>query len=53
MDPNETLRLAREALREGRSHDAADYYADLMMWISTGGYVPEGFGNEDQYARRL
>ncbi len=41
MDPNETLRLARKALAEGRYRDAATHYADLINWQLRGGFPPD------------
>lgn len=32
MDPDKTLRLAREALRAGRAREAAEHYAILAAW---------------------
>ena len=33
MDPNETLRLARKALAEGRAREAAEHYAHLAYML--------------------
>jgi len=41
MDPNETLRLAREALAAGRRREAARHYANLAAWIERGGFEPD------------
>ena len=40
MDPNETLRLAREA---DSPEDAAYYYTELDQWISRGGFLPSAW----------
>ena len=41
MDPNETLRMAREARDLGDYEDAAMYYADLDDWLQRGGFLPD------------
>lgn len=41
MDPNETLRLARQAMKEGRARDAAIHYAYLAAWLDRGGFEPD------------
>ena len=52
MDPNETLRILREALArmdyhnpgpecDQAAHDAADAAADLLDWIDNGGFHPD------------
>jgi len=41
MDPNETLRLARAALKAGNRREAAEHYADLQTWLARGGFEPD------------
>ena len=43
MDPNECLRMAREAYAAGSLFDAADLYHDLDEWIRLGGFTPAGW----------
>ena len=40
MDPNEVLRLFREALAEQRWHDAAEHADALDGWMTAGGFPP-------------
>lgn len=43
MDPNECLRLARQALRDGRDTDAAAHFEDLDEWLTKGGFAPSAW----------
>lgn len=40
MDPNETLRLAREAMQRGDNEMVAYYLRTLDEWITNGGLLP-------------
>jgi hypothetical protein len=43
MDPNETLRLMRDALAEGDLETVAEMAEALDGWISTGGFLPDAW----------
>jgi len=40
MDPDEVLRLFRQALAEGRWRDAAEHADTLDGWLTAGGFPP-------------
>ena len=42
MNPNETLRLMRLALREGDEETAKELAHVLWQWMERGGFLPEG-----------
>ncbi len=43
MDPNACLQRIVGALAQGAVDDARDAYADLVQWISRGGFAPRAF----------
>lgn len=40
MDPNTALEWMREAIRDGRRHDADEHAADILAWLKRGGFPP-------------
>jgi hypothetical protein len=48
MDPNETLRLAREALQRGDNAMAAYYLHTLDEWLSNDGFYPAAWNGAAQ-----
>ena len=40
MDPNETVRLLVDALRDGDTSEARERMNDVATWIEGGGFTP-------------
>lgn len=52
MDPNETLRLAREAYARGEYEVSANLYNALDGWMSKQGFKPDAWtANPDSVTR--
>lgn len=47
MDPNETLRLMREAIKEGDLTTAGEHAANLDYWLSRGGSLPAAWNHTE------
>lgn len=43
MDPDETLRLLREAARQNDGDAAIEYFEALDEWITNGGFPPKAW----------
>lgn len=51
MDPNATLEMVLEAIRNGDAETAAEYLGYLNDWISKGGFQPEQLATISDDAR--
>jgi hypothetical protein len=51
MDPDEVLRLFRQALAEHQWRDAVEYADALDGWMTAGGYAPEAWTRQRGYAQ--